>query len=77
MNHGVPQPQFLQWTHNPFDTFATVGNYGLIVLFFAMGGLLWLCMAAVQANGWSRYPLGYVVVFLVALISKMLASNGN
>ncbi|KAI9251752.1 hypothetical protein BDA99DRAFT_444255 [Phascolomyces articulosus] len=40
-----------------------------------MGILLWLCMASVQAPNWRRYPIGYVIVFFVALVSKMLASN--
>ncbi|KAI8148241.1 hypothetical protein BJV82DRAFT_506623 [Fennellomyces sp. T-0311] len=40
-----------------------------------MGLLLWLTMAAVRAPNWQRYPLGYTIVFFVALISKMLASN--
>lgn len=77
VNHHIPQPEFLTWSHNPFMTFASPGNYGLLVIFVAMGLLLWLCMASIRANGWRRYPLGYLVVFLVALVSKMLASNGN
>ncbi|KAI7848325.1 hypothetical protein BDC45DRAFT_547266 [Circinella umbellata] len=40
-----------------------------------MGLLLWLAMAAVRAPNWKQYPFGYVIVFFVALISKMLASN--
>ncbi|KAI9322681.1 hypothetical protein BX666DRAFT_2017199 [Dichotomocladium elegans] len=40
-----------------------------------MGLLLWLCMASVRAVGWQLYPIGYLVVFFVSLVSKMLASN--
>ncbi|KAI9494263.1 hypothetical protein BDB00DRAFT_762246 [Zychaea mexicana] len=40
-----------------------------------MGALLWLCMASVRARDWKTYPVGYAIVFFVALISKMLASN--
>ena len=77
VNHGIPQPEFLKWEHNPFSTFATAGNYGLIVISVAMGLLLWLAMAAVRAPNWKQYPFGYIIVFFVALISKMLASNGK
>ncbi|CAO3598560.1 unnamed protein product [Absidia cylindrospora] len=72
---GIPAPVFEQWQHNPFMTFANVGNYGLIVLFFVMGGLLWLAMALYQPTYWQLLPIGYAVVFFVALISNMLASN--
>jgi hypothetical protein len=74
---GIPSPVFEQWQHNPFMTFANVGNYGLIVLFFVMGGLLWLAMALYKPTHWKVFPIGYVVVFFVALISNMLASNGK
>lgn len=40
-----------------------------------MGLLLWLCMASIQAQHWKQYPLGYLMVFFVALISNMLAAN--
>ncbi|KAI8337724.1 hypothetical protein BC941DRAFT_396692 [Chlamydoabsidia padenii] len=56
-------------------TFKNIGNYGLIVLFFVMGGLLWLAMALYRPTHWQLFPIGYVVVFFVALISNMLASN--
>ncbi|KAI8328496.1 hypothetical protein BC941DRAFT_363739 [Chlamydoabsidia padenii] len=56
-------------------TFANVGNYALIVLFFVMGGLVWLAMALYRPSHWQLFPLGYTVVFFVALISNMLASN--
>jgi hypothetical protein len=75
--HGIPSPVFEPWHDNPFVTFANKGNYGLIVLFFVMGGLLWLSMALYQPAHWQVFPVGYVVVFFVALISNMLASNGN
>lgn len=77
VHHGIPEPTFLTWTHNPFLTFATTGNYCLIVLFFAMGILLWICMGTIQATGWRQFPLGYLVVFFIALVSKILASNGK
>ncbi|KAL0095563.1 hypothetical protein J3Q64DRAFT_1807409 [Phycomyces blakesleeanus] len=32
-------------------------------------------MAATNAKNWRLYPIGYLVVFFVSLISKMLASN--
>lgn len=76
VQHGIPEPVFLPWTTNPFMTFATVGNYGLIVIFVAMGLLLWLCMASTQTQHWKHYPLGYLIVFFVALVSNMLAANG-
>lgn len=75
--HGIPSPVFEPWHDNPFMTFANKGNYGLIVLFFVMGGLLWLSMALYQPTHWQVFPVGYVVVFFVAMISNMLASNGN
>lgn len=34
-------------------------------------------MGAIQAAGWQQFPLGYLVVFFIALISKILASNGK
>ncbi|KAI7895033.1 uncharacterized protein EV154DRAFT_496750 [Mucor mucedo] len=40
-----------------------------------MGLLLWLAMAATNSPNWRKFPLGYSVVFFIALISKMLASN--
>ncbi|ORZ17693.1 hypothetical protein BCR42DRAFT_460331 [Absidia repens] len=40
-----------------------------------MGALLWLAMALYQPTYWQLLPIGYVVVFFVALISNMLASN--
>ncbi|CAO3623802.1 unnamed protein product [Cunninghamella blakesleeana] len=75
VKNGIPQPEFLPWRQNPFMTFATVGNYGVIVLFFVMGALVWLSMASYRPLHWQLYPLGYTVVFFVALISNMLASN--
>ncbi|ORZ12287.1 hypothetical protein BCR42DRAFT_331753 [Absidia repens] len=72
---GIPSPVFEPWDKNPFLTFANPGNYGLIVLFFVMGGLLWLAMALYQPTHWQVFPIGYVAVFFVALISNMLASN--
>lgn len=77
VSHSVPQPEFLPWRTNPFDTFATPGNYGLLALFPAMGLLVWLGLTSIQAPNWSRFPMGYVLVFFIALISKMLASNGK
>ncbi|KAI8073087.1 hypothetical protein BC940DRAFT_364192 [Gongronella butleri] len=75
VRHGIPQPVFLPWDTNPFMTFATVGNYCLLVLFFIMGALLYLAMACYRPRNWKVFPFGYVVVFLIALISNMLASN--
>ncbi|KAI9358127.1 hypothetical protein BD770DRAFT_321472 [Pilaira anomala] len=40
-----------------------------------MGLLLWLSMAATKTVNWKKFPYGYSIVFLIALISKMLASN--
>ncbi|KAI9469077.1 MAG: hypothetical protein EXX96DRAFT_598018 [Benjaminiella poitrasii] len=40
-----------------------------------MGLLLWLVMAAIRAPHWQKFPLGYLCVFFIALISKILASN--
>lgn len=77
VKHDIPSPEFIPWEKNPFSTFGTVGNYGLLVICVAMGLLLWLAMAATNAPNWKKFPLGYSVVFFIALISKMLASNGN
>jgi hypothetical protein len=77
VQHGIPSPEFLPWENNPFHTFGATGNYGLIVIFFAMGLLLWLTMAAIKAPNWRKFPMGYLCVFTIALISKMLASNGK
>lgn len=77
VKHNIPSPQFLPWETNPFSTFAANGNYGLIVICFCMGALLWLAMAATKAPNWRKFPAGYAVVFFIALISKMLASNGK
>jgi hypothetical protein len=77
VNHNISQPEFLPWRTNPFDTFATPGNYGLLVLFPVMGLLVWLGLASIQAPNWSRFPIGYILVFFIALISKILASNGK
>lgn len=76
VNHGIPPPAFLLWTTNPFSTFASPANYSLIVIFFAMGLLLWLALGMTGVAHWKRFPMGYVVVFSVALISKILANNG-
>ncbi|CAO3668627.1 hypothetical protein G6F70_007617 [Rhizopus microsporus] len=75
VKHNIPSPKFLPWEKNPFLTFATPGNYGLLVICVMMGVLLWLSMAATRARNWKKFPLGYSVVFIIALISKMLASN--
>ncbi|CEP07338.1 hypothetical protein [Parasitella parasitica] len=75
VKHNIPQPQFLPWEHNPFHTFDTAGNFGLFVIFAVMGMLLWIAMAATGAPHWKRFPVGFVCVFMIALISKMLASN--
>ncbi|KAI9288279.1 hypothetical protein BC943DRAFT_273478 [Umbelopsis sp. AD052] len=40
-----------------------------------MGLLVWLALTSIQAPNWSKFPVGYVLVFFIALISKMLASN--
>ncbi|KAI8968921.1 hypothetical protein BDF20DRAFT_907792 [Mycotypha africana] len=40
-----------------------------------MGALLWIALASTNAPNWRKFPIGYVIVFFVALISKMLASN--
>ncbi|KAI7904512.1 uncharacterized protein BX663DRAFT_431343 [Cokeromyces recurvatus] len=40
-----------------------------------MGIMLWLVMAAISAPHWQKFPFGYLVVFFIALVSKMLASN--
>lgn len=77
VKHNIPSPEFIPWDKNPFSTFATAGNYGLLVICVAMGLLLWLAMAATNAPNWRKFPLGYSAVFIIALISKMLASNGN
>lgn len=77
VKNGIPSPQFLPWDKNPFSTFAAPGNLCLPVIFVTMGGLLWISMAAIRAPNWKKFPLGYIVVFFIALISKMLASNGK
>jgi hypothetical protein len=77
VHHSIPQPEFLPWRTNPFSTFATQGNYGMLVMFPAMGVMLWLALTSIQAKNWSRFPLGFTLVFFIALISKMLASNGK
>lgn len=71
---GIMQPSFLPWTWNPFDAFAN-SNWGLFVLFLAMGALVWLACAATLMNGWRLYPLGYLVIFTLAFVSKWLAAN--
>ena len=76
VKHNIPQPEFLPWEKNPFHTFGTTGNYGLFVIFAIMGILLWIAMAAIKAPNWKRFPIGFVCVFTIALVSKMLASNG-
>jgi hypothetical protein len=76
VSHHIPQPEFLPWRVNPFSTFATPGNYGLLVLFPVIGLLVWLGLTCIQAKDWSKYPLGYIFVFAISLISKILASNG-
>ncbi|KAL0081536.1 hypothetical protein F4703DRAFT_1867326 [Phycomyces blakesleeanus] len=40
-----------------------------------MGAMLWLAMGATQTPHWRFYGTGYAVVFCVALLSKILASN--
>lgn len=77
VSHNIPQPEFMPWRVNPFSTFATQGNYGLLVLFPTIGLLVWLSLTCIQAKNWSKYPLGYMLVFFIALISKMLANNGT
>lgn len=77
VKQGIPSPEFLRWSRNPFSTFATQGNYALPVICVAMGLLLWLSMAATKTVNWKMFPYGYSIVFLIALISKMLASNGK
>jgi len=76
VKHNIPQPEFLPWEKNPFHTFSTTGNFGLFVIFAVMGTLLWIAMAATKAPNYKRFPIGFVCVFMIALISKMLASNG-
>lgn len=76
VKHNIPQPEFLPWEKNPFHTFSTTGNFGLFVIFAVMGTLLWIAMAATKAPNYKRFPIGFVCVFIIALISKMLASNG-
>lgn len=76
VKHNIPQPEFLPWEKNPFHTFSTTGNFGLFVIFAVMSILLWIAMAATKAPNYKRFPIGFVCVFMIALISKMLASNG-
>ncbi|KAI9020880.1 hypothetical protein CLU79DRAFT_703557 [Phycomyces nitens] len=40
-----------------------------------MGLIIWLAMASVNTKSWRLYPIGYLVVFFISLVSKMLASN--
>ncbi|KAL9558956.1 hypothetical protein MBANPS3_000657 [Mucor bainieri] len=75
VKHNIPQPEFLPWETNPFHTFGTTGNFGLFVIFAVMGILLWIAMAATRAPNYMRFPIGFVCVFMIALVSKMLASN--
>jgi hypothetical protein len=77
VKHDIPQPEFLPWQVNPFDAFATTADYGIIVLFPAMGILVWLGLASIQAKNWTKFPMGYTLVFFIAHISSMLASNGT
>lgn len=77
VKHNIPSPHFLSWEKNPFSTFAAPENYGLIVISVMMGTLLWLSMAFTNVNNWKRFPIGYTAIFFVALISKVLANNGN
>lgn len=77
VKHNIPQPEFLPWETNPFHTFGTTGNFGLFVIFAVMGILLWIAMAATRAPNYKRFPIGFVCVFMIALVSKMLASNGT
>ncbi|KAG2235496.1 hypothetical protein INT48_007894 [Thamnidium elegans] len=75
VKHDIPSPEFLRWSKNPFLTFAAIGNYALPVICVAMGLMLWVSMAATNAPNWKKFPYGYAVVFFIALVSKMLASN--
>ncbi|KAG1468337.1 hypothetical protein G6F56_003886 [Rhizopus delemar] len=75
VKHDIPSPKFLYWEKNPFSTFATPGNYGLLVISVMMGALLWLSMASTGTKNWKKFPLGYWTIFFVALISKILANN--
>jgi hypothetical protein len=77
VKHNIPSPHFLSWEKNPFSTFSAPENYGLIVISVMMGTLLWLSMAFTNVNNWKRFPIGYTAIFFVALISKVLANNGN
>ncbi|KAI8063383.1 uncharacterized protein B0P05DRAFT_581104 [Gilbertella persicaria] len=40
-----------------------------------MGLLLWIAMWAINAPNWRRFPIGYICVFFIALVSKILANN--
>ncbi|KAI8362611.1 hypothetical protein BD560DRAFT_334126 [Blakeslea trispora] len=40
-----------------------------------MGLMLWLAMTAIRAPHWRKFPAGYVCVFFIALVSKILANN--
>ncbi|OZJ06175.1 hypothetical protein BZG36_01027 [Bifiguratus adelaidae] len=75
VQHGIPQPGFEPWLYNPFDAFANKANLGLLVLFVAMGCMVWLAASATRLKSWRMFPAGYAVVFLIALVSKVLAAN--
>lgn len=77
VKQDIPIPEFLVWEKNPFSTFNDVANFGLFVICVMMGLLLWLALASTNAPNWRRYPIGFLCVFFIALISKMLASNGK
>ncbi|KAF9113036.1 hypothetical protein BGX27_002342 [Mortierella sp. AM989] len=77
VHNNIAAAHFALWTTNPFDSLHGKGNLGLLVLFPLQGALVWLALWAVQAKNWSQFYKGFLVIYSLAFLSKLLASQRN
>ncbi|KAG0001776.1 hypothetical protein BGZ79_004163 [Entomortierella chlamydospora] len=77
VHNNIPAAKFAPWTVNPFDSLHGTNNLDLLVLFPLQGLLIWLALWALQAKNWNQFYKGFLVIYSLSFLSKMLASQRN
>ncbi|KAF9434878.1 hypothetical protein BGZ76_007260 [Entomortierella beljakovae] len=77
VHNNIPAAHFAPWSANPFDSLKGLNNLGLLVLFPLQGLLVWLALWSVGAKNWNLFYKGFLVIYLLAFLSKLLASQRN
>ncbi|KAF8977879.1 hypothetical protein BGZ46_007049 [Entomortierella lignicola] len=77
VHHNIPAAKFEPWTTNPFDSLHGQGNFGLLVLFPLQGLLVWLALWSIRAKSWNKFYQGFLVIYMLSFLSKLLAAQRN